>query len=101
MKCEICNYQQSPSNLATLQNQVQTCSNDLCKSGSIVWRDGQMTLVLGVKEGETVFTSSIEIIAPPPVPLAENDPRVVKPMISSFGSVGNSKTRKERDDERT
>jgi len=101
MKCEICNYQQSPSNLATLQNQVQTCSNDLCKSGSIVWRDGQMTLVLEVKEGETVFTSSIEIIAPPPVPLAENDPKVIKPTISSFGSVGNSKTRKERDDERT
>jgi hypothetical protein len=59
-----------------------------------------MTLVLGVKEGETVFTSSIEIIAPPPVPLAENDPKVVKPTISSFGSVGNAKTRKERDDER-
>jgi hypothetical protein len=59
-----------------------------------------MTLVLGVKEGETVFTSSIEIIAPPPIPLAENDPKVIKPTISSFGSVGNAKTRKERDDER-
>lgn len=100
MKCEICNYQQSPSNLITLQNQVQTCSNDLCKSGSIVWRDGQMTLVLEVKEGETVFAQSIEIISPPPVPLAENDPRVIKPVITSFGSVGNAKTWKERDDER-
>ena len=59
-----------------------------------------MTLVLEVKGGETVFAQSIEIIPPPPVPLAENDPRVVKPTISSFGSVGNSKTRKERDDER-
>jgi hypothetical protein len=101
MKCEICNYQQSPSNLAALQNQVQTCSNDLCKSGSIIWRDGEMTLALQVNPGETVFVSSIETIAPAPVPLAENDPRVIKPMISSFGSIGNAKTGKERNDDRT
>jgi len=100
MKCEICNYQQSPSNLITLQNQVQTCSNDLCKSGSIVWRDGQMTLALQVNPGETVFTESIEIIPPPPVPLAENDPKVVKMTINSFGGVGNAKTKKEHDDDR-
>ena len=59
-----------------------------------------MTLALQVNPGETVFVPSIETIAPAPVPLAENDPRVVKPMISSFGSVGNAKTRMERDADR-
>jgi hypothetical protein len=74
MKCEICNYQQTPDNMKMLETQASVCSSPLCKTGTVVWRDGQLTLTLNPAENEHVFDAKIVEIPPAP------EPPVVKPV---------------------
>ena len=68
MKCEICNYQQTPDNMKMLENEASVCPSPLCKTGTVVWRDGQLTLTLNPAENEHVFNTNIVEIPPAPEP---------------------------------
>lgn len=68
MKCEICNYQQTPDNMKMLETQASVCPSPLCKMGTVVWRDGQLTLTLNPAENEHVFNATIVEIPPAPEP---------------------------------
>lgn len=70
MRCEICQYQETPDNLNRLVNQAETCPSRLCRKATVVWRDGQMTMTLNPQPSETKFDAVIrdmEDAVPPPV----------------------------------
>ena len=68
MKCEICNFQESPENLQKLATHTETSGNPLCRTGTVVWRDGQSVLTLSPKENEHVFQVEFRDVPPPPEP---------------------------------
>ncbi len=68
MKCEMCNFQESPDNLEKLAIQAETCGRDICKTAKVVWREGQMTLTLKPQENELDFNVKIKQVPPAPEP---------------------------------
>jgi hypothetical protein len=68
MKCEICNFQESPDNLEKLAVQAETCGNPTCKTAKIVWRDGQMILTTSPTSDEMIFDVTIRDLEPAPPP---------------------------------
>jgi len=68
MKCEMCNYHHKPDNLQMLVNQAETCENRMCKTGKIIWRDGQMILTASPTSDEMIFDVTIRDLEPAPPP---------------------------------
>jgi hypothetical protein len=93
MKCEMCNYQQTPDNLQSLVNQAETCETQICKTAKIVWRDGQMTLTTSPTSDEHEFNTPIRDLPSPEIPVGGPMAFVFK--ASGFGSTT---TRVDKDD---
>jgi hypothetical protein len=81
MKCEICNFQETPDNLNRLVNQAETCQTRLCRKAKVVWREGQMTITLSPQANETEFDVVIRDMedAPPPPVVVFNATKLSNP----------------------
>jgi hypothetical protein len=96
MKCEMCNFQETPDNLEKLAVQAETCGTPTCKTGKIVWREGQMTLTMLPTSDEMVFDVEIRDVPPapePPILLPKKSPEDLDVTMMALETTSRSKTK--------
>jgi hypothetical protein len=69
MKCNLCNYSNSPDNLNQLVAHLELCEHPLRLEAKVVWRNSEITAILGEPEkDEHVFEVDLFHREPAPIP---------------------------------
>jgi hypothetical protein len=68
MKCELCQYQETPDNLPKMLTHLETCESPMRLEAKILWRNSEVTATLKPEEGEHIFDARVRDLPDPEEP---------------------------------